>query len=507
MAQKPAVGSKSEGKVLFEENFETGRSLWETTDDDAWDLIANDGNHSFALNKRISNYQPKVRSPHNIALIKDLSAGDFEITFRVRSILDTGNHRDCCVFFGYQDPEHFYYVHLGAKPDPASGQIMIVNNAPRRPLTENKTLIPWDDRWHKVRLVRKSSTGEISVFFDDLERPIMHAIDTTFGRGRIGIGSFDDQNEFDDVRIVDLEPISRKKENNPPERPDPTIADYAYGNDSKRQCFDFWKAESNAPTPMVLLIHGGGWKNGDKTGFGNNPIRRFLKEGISVAAINYRFIDQAMEQGIEPPVRAPLMDAARALQTIRAHAVEWNIDPDRIGATGSSAGACTSLWLAFHDDLASPSSDDPIQRQSTRLACAAVVGAQTSLDPKQLREWIGNSIYGGHAFGYAAEGRTREQEFALLLENREKVLPWIRDYSPIEWVSEDDPPIFLEYPKQKGIPVLGGNEPDPTHSAMYGIQLQKACHASNVSCELVFPESTDSKFGNSQEFLIHHLKR
>lgn len=292
-----------------------------------------------------------------------------------------------------------------------------------------------------------------------------------------------------------------------PERPIPSIAEYAYGDDSPRQRFDFWKAESNIPTPVVLLIHGGGWKNGDKTGYGMNPIQKYLQEGISVAAINYRFIDQAMEQGVEPPVKAPLMDAARALQKIRAHAREWNIDPNRIGATGSSAGACTSLWLALHDDLADPNSSDPVARHSSRLACAAVVGAQTSLDPKQLREWISNSVYGGHAFGFAARGRSREQEFALLLENREKVLPWIGEYSPIELVSKDDPPIFLEYPKQTSTPVIGGKEPDPTHSAIYGIQLRKACQAVGVKCDLVFPENKDSPFADSKEFLIHHLKQ
>lgn len=507
------------GKVLFEEDFEKGISRWELSDQGAWDLIDKEGNRTFGLNKRISDYQPKVRSPHNIALVKGLAAGDVQVTFRVRSTLDTGNHRDCCVFFGYQDPEHFYYVHLGAKPDPASGQIMIVDGQPRRPLTDNKNLVSWDDRWHNVKLVRKVSDGTIQVYFDDMDRPIMQASDKTFGAGRVGIGSFDDQNEFDDVRVVSLEdtakpqpkpqakPQDKPQDKKPPERPEPTVADYEYGKDSSRQRFDFWKAQSDKPTPVVLLIHGGGWKNGDKTGYGNNPIKKYLQEGISVAAINYRFIDQAMEQGVEPPVKAPLMDAARALQTIRSKAKEWNLDPTRIGATGSSAGACTSLWLALHDDLAEPTSVDPIARESTRLACAAVVGAQTSLDPKQLREWIGNSIYGGHAFGFAAQGRTREQEFDLLLENRDKVLPWIREYSPIEWVSKTDPPIFLEYPNQKSKPMMGGNEPDPTHSAMYGIQLQKACQDASVACELVFPGSKESEFRNSQEFLIYHLKR
>src|SRR5205085_4647447 len=122
----------------------------------------------------------------------------------------------------------------------------------------------------------------------------------------------------------------------------------------------------------------------------------------------------------EPPVKACLHDAARALQTSRSKAKEWNVDPKRVGSTGGSAGACTSLWLALHDDLADPKSSDRVAQQSSRLTCAAVNGAQTSLDPKELREWISNSVYGGHAFGFAQKGRSRAEEFDLLVANREK---------------------------------------------------------------------------------------
>ena len=93
-------------------------------------------------------------------------------------------------------------------------------------------------------------------------------------------------------------------------------------------------------------------------------------------------------------------DAQRALQFLRSKADEWNIDKTRIAASGVSAGACASLWLALHDDMADPQSLDPVARESTRLFCAAVKAPQTSLDPKQLREWIPNYIYGGHAFGF-----------------------------------------------------------------------------------------------------------
>lgn len=198
------AASEAEGNglpLVFSENFENGAARWETTDPKSWELIDGAGNKAFGLNQRISDYQPKVRSPHNIALIKDLQLQDFVLLFKVRSTKDTGNHRDCCAFFCHQDAEHFYYVHLGAKPDPASGQIMIVNNEPRRPLTDNKQLVPWNDAWHTVKVVRSSEVGSIDVYFDDMKTPHMSAKDKTFGKGRLGIGSFDDMNAFDDVRI------------------------------------------------------------------------------------------------------------------------------------------------------------------------------------------------------------------------------------------------------------------------------------------------------------------
>ena len=296
-----------------------------------------------------------------------------------------------------------------------------------------------------------------------------------------------------------------KKAKAPPQRPAPTVADYAYAKDSERQKLDFWQAESDEPTPVVLLIHGGGWMNGDKSGYGGNVIQPYLDAGISVAAINYRFIPQAMEQGVEPAVKGPLHDAARALQTIRSKAKEWNLDPQRVGATGGSAGACTSLYLALADDLADPKSDDPIARESSRLQAAAVSGAQTSLDPKQLREWMPNAIYGGHAFGFHARGRSRAEEFDLLIANREKVMPWIKQYSPIELISSDDPPIYLDYPNQKTPPVVGQAGPDPTHSALYGIKFAEAAKESGIEVVVSYPGHKDEKYGSIGKFLIEKL--
>jgi len=193
--------------VEFSDDFEKGRGNWEVTDEKSWlhravKGGAGDVNHVFGIQRRRSDYQPKVRSPHHIALIKGVEVSDFELTFRVMNTKDTGGHRDCCVFFNYQDPQNFYYVHLGANPDPNSGQIMIVKNAPRKAMTLNKNKTPWkNETWHNVKVVRDTSRGTIEIFFDDMKKPHMSVVDNTFGRGRIGLGSFDDMNDFDDVKL------------------------------------------------------------------------------------------------------------------------------------------------------------------------------------------------------------------------------------------------------------------------------------------------------------------
>ncbi|MBL8866433.1 MAG: alpha/beta hydrolase, partial [Planctomycetia bacterium] len=102
--------------------------------------------------------------------------------------------------------------------------------------------------------------------------------------------------------------LAQAKEPKKVERPTPTAANVAYG-EHPRQKFDFWQAKSDKPTPLVLLIHGGGWVNGDKSTYGTGAIKPFLDAGISVASVNYRFIQHAMEEKVSPPVKAPLHDA------------------------------------------------------------------------------------------------------------------------------------------------------------------------------------------------------
>jgi len=276
--------------------------------------------------------------------------------------------------------------------------------------------------------------------------------------------------------------------------PTPTIAEVKYG-DHRRQIMDFWKAESATPTPLVFVIHGGGWRNGSKEKVQKYvDVPAILKAGISVVSINYRYLTQAGD--VEPPVQVPVHDAARALQFVRSKAAEWNIDKQRIGATGSSAGACSSLWLAFHDDLAEPASEDPVARESTRLYCAGVRRAQTNLDPKLMKEWTPNSKYGHHAFG--------KDDFEHFLKDRDEILPWIEQYSPMHLATKDDPEVYIWYGTP---PALGQEEKDPTHSANFGVKLQEHCKTIGIPCEIAYPDAPDSKHETPTDYLIATLNK
>jgi len=188
--------------LVFEADFEDG-SLWdwEPTDPQAWRIENSGDSRVLALYKQ-SNYESEVRSPVNINLIKDVQVGSFVLELKMHSTTRDYGHRDMCLIFGYQDPSHFYYVHIANQSDAHANSIFIVNGQPRVSIADRRTEgTKWDDNWHTVRLERDIEKGTIKVFFDDGAGPIMTAVDHNFESGRIGVGSFDDTGQFDEIRL------------------------------------------------------------------------------------------------------------------------------------------------------------------------------------------------------------------------------------------------------------------------------------------------------------------
>lgn len=199
-ADAPDVPTKL--PLLFCDDFQSGTSeSWSPGDPAAWKMTRL-GDNIVLEQFQQSQVENPVRSPFNRSLLKDVLVGDFVLDLKFQSTKKDYGHRDLCLFFGFQDPSHLYYVHFGKKTDDHANQIFIVNGKPRSKISTKTTAgTDWDDEWHHARIIRKVDSGSIEVFFDNMKTPVMTATDTTFQWGQIGIGSFDDTGRFDDIYL------------------------------------------------------------------------------------------------------------------------------------------------------------------------------------------------------------------------------------------------------------------------------------------------------------------
>jgi acetyl esterase/lipase len=260
----------------------------------------------------------------------------------------------------------------------------------------------------------------------------------------------------------------------------PDHADVKYGP-HERNVFDLWLAETEEPPPLVIYYHGGGFRGGDKRSINRALLDKLLDGGVSVAAVNYRLSDTA-------PFPAQMHDCARALQYIRLHAKDYNIDPHRIGATGGSAGAGISQWLAFHDDLADPDSDDPVKQQSTRISCAVVYAAQTSYDPRFIKKLFDTDQVDGALipfFGMESAEDVDDPKFHPLFE----------ESAPINHATADDPPVMLFYPQRNDPlpPNSGGGQ--HIHHPKFGFALKERLDKLGVECVVKLREDYPEQAG------------
>jgi arylformamidase len=277
-----------------------------------------------------------------------------------------------------------------------------------------------------------------------------------------------------------------------PALPPPTHANVSYGP-HERNVFDLWLAKSESPAPLFVHIHGGGWIIGDKSSLPPATLRFMLEHGVSVASLNYRYSTIA-------PLPAPVHDAARAIQFLRSKAGEWNLDKTHVAAMGGSAGATTSLWLNYHDDLADPKSQDPVLRESTRLCAAVGNVGQTSIDPKVIVGWVGDQVM-NHAMIHKAVGaKDREDVMARYDEFRDLY----REFSAITHVDKNDPPALLTYGKPSPLPAPDAGT--AIHHAAFGEKLKEKADACGAKVVLFIDGMPDARKPDVHEFLLKHLK-
>jgi hypothetical protein len=193
--------------LLLSDNFEKGIDAWQPNDPQAWKQIDVGGEHQHVFSHfKQANYKPKYRSPVNYALLKKWIVSDFTLEADCQSTVKPYDHQDLCLFFGYQGPDQYYYSHLGKKTDDHANQIFIVNKAERTKISTKTTPgTPWTEGWHHVKVVRTIANGRIAVYFDDMKEPVQTAADKTFAWGQVGIGSFDDLGNWDNVKLSGIQ--------------------------------------------------------------------------------------------------------------------------------------------------------------------------------------------------------------------------------------------------------------------------------------------------------------
>lgn len=246
---------------------------------------------------------------------------------------------------------------------------------------------------------------------------------------------------------------------------EPTHQNIAYG-DHKRHVLDYWQAEADSPTPLFVWIHSGGFSHGDKASIPEALLTACLKAGISCASINYRLSNHA-------PYPAQMHDGARAIQFLRSKAIEWNLDPDRFAAGGGSAGAGISLWIGFHDDMADPSSDDPLAQQSTRLSCVLAIKMQSTYDPREIKKLIPGDAYNGTQLkALFARPENWDWDTGEIDGELDALL---KDASPITHLTADDPPVFVIHQE-------GANKPGNIHHSNFGKHLNDAMDKLGIEC-------------------------
>jgi acetyl esterase/lipase len=274
-------------------------------------------------------------------------------------------------------------------------------------------------------------------------------------------------------------------------KPEPAKADVPYGPHPHQLLDIYAPPEGAGPFPVVIWF-GGLWAPSK----GVPDLNRFFPAHCAVIGVEMRVMGDAKEDKVHPPVAVCLLDARRALQFVRLHAAEWNLDPQRIAVAGGSQGTLPALYLGCAGERAEASSTDPVERVSTKVAAVGAWRSQPSIDPQRMQEWVPGVEWGAPAFGFS---------FPESLKRRDELLPLIVQWSPDALLNKDTPPIFFENN-------WGLTKPDTVqegdyrvHSPRWALGFQKLAHERGVTCYVKFPDHPSEKYADMWDFLLQQV--
>lgn len=277
------------------------------------------------------------------------------------------------------------------------------------------------------------------------------------------------------------------------DKPAPTKPDVAYGPHPHQVLDLYLPPEGAGPFPVVVW-YGGLWKPAKSV----PDVHRFFRNGCALVGVQMRVMHDAIDAKQQPPVSVCLLDARRAVQFVRLHAADWNLDPDRIAVAGGSQGTLPALYVGCAGDRSDPKSTDPVERVSSKVTCVGAWRSQPSIDPWQMQQWVPGVQWGAPAFGCS---------FAESLKRRDEFLPWIREWSPESLVDKHSPPIYFEYN-------WGLTKPDSVeemdfkvHAPQWGLGFQKIAHERGATCYVKYPDHPSEQYVDMWDFLIEQLRR
>jgi acetyl esterase/lipase len=200
--------------------------------------------------------------------------------------------------------------------------------------------------------------------------------------------------------------------------------DVAYRDDTPRPCnlldIAYPKEHVKGGHPAIIFVHGGGWQSGSKSTFGATALPHYAEEGFVTASINYRLSGTAK-------FPAQIEDVKAAIRWLRAHADKYNVNPDRIGLIGGSAGAHLVALAAVTSPKDGLEGDGPYLDQSSRVQC--VVARSGIYDLRY--EAIGD------------QGNNDPALFGLLGGTAKDEPDLAKKASPVVYLDRDDPPMLI----------------------------------------------------------------
>lgn len=215
-----------------------------------------------------------------------------------------------------------------------------------------------------------------------------------------------------------------------PESLQPTFANLSYAPTSETQKLDVFLPKGDSPFPLVINIHGGGFKMGSKEMLDPAIAQSLLDKGIAVASINYRLSPEAK-------FPAALEDAKAAVRYLRANAESMNIDPDRFLAFGQSAGGNLASMLGTTGGL-------------TEFDNPALGNAKVSSRVQGVVDWFGPTDFTqmdaqAQVQGIPATHNAADSPESMYLGSPVTEVPELAQRSnPINYITADDPAFLLQ---------------------------------------------------------------